>query len=205
MKVTKDSKDLAVKDPSVFEKIVNEHGKKLPLMTRLMKSEGIMTVNFSSQNRVVELMQQIVAKSDRFKTFAEINRAAYYLGMHLIYHMTYDKSNEEANNIYNGIFSMQKINYDLEIISGFVENFEKMKRHVDSGLMSIDKMVEEVMEQVANVPKRFRKELKKRAELLIGGAPLGEVSDVRKVGNPGSKVQSLENARYAKEILEKRT
>ena len=203
MKITKDSNDLEVKDPSVFEEIVGKYGKKLPLMTRLMKSEGIMNVNFSAQNRVVELMQQITAKSDRFKTFAEINRSAYYLGMHLIYHMTYNKDFEQANNIYDGIYSMQKINYDLEIISGFVENFEKMKRHVDSGLMPIGKMVKEITSQVANVPKRFRKELKKRAELLIGGAPLGEVSDVRKVGNPGSKVQSLENARYAKEILDK--
>lgn len=200
-KLEKSTKDVKV-ETSMYAEIVDRY--KLPKMSRIPKEEGHANVRFTAPVRLVDLRSHIVAKTDDFKTWSECDRAAYYLGIQLIYHMTMTRDNYMAHEIYKKIQAMEQINHSLQLLDNYVRDFEVHKRYMDSGMIGREEGMEMIADQIEAAPKKWQKELTSRAERLFGGESFSSIASMRAPGRPGSKSQKTSDSAMVRGIISRK-
>jgi len=133
---------------------------KIPIMTSIARNTQSAHFNFIGLARHASLAEALIFKSKRFRTTSEVYRAAMYIGMSLLYHLTEDdgtqKQKARADQIYRTIELMESLNHSRQIIDAVVLSAKDVIECADSGVIDYEEMQEKVNMLVDSLPKELR-------------------------------------------------
>jgi len=146
------------KEPSVYEEIAYKFGKRIKIMKDTKKDQHSAVVNFKVFEKIKEQAEQIANKSKLFKKPADVHRAAYYLGLNILYHLVMKEDAEyEDKIIHESLMMVEAVNFRLQTIDSFITTFYGLVEKMKKGMTS----EEEVLENCESVLKHFPPEQRK--------------------------------------------
>ena len=100
------------------KEIVDNLAVKLPIMTSISKGTASAHFNFIGLARHASLAESLIYKCKRFRTTSEVYRAAMYLGMSLLYHLTKDDGSAEQKARADQVYKIIEVMEPLDHIRG---------------------------------------------------------------------------------------
>lgn len=166
----KEEKNEKKKQESVYEEIVREFGSRIKIMKDLQKGQPSSTVNFRTFEETKQQAIKIATKNDLFNTPAEVHRAAYYFGLHILWHLTMsDVAGWEDHILHETIMLLEETNYKKQTVDSFTLAFSKGLESVKSGLeteVELLKMCDKVLDRM---PVGVQKMAKSKMRDLLEG------------------------------------
>jgi hypothetical protein len=156
---------------------------KIPIMTSIAKKTESAHFNFIGLGRHTSLAEALIFKSKRFRTTSEVYRAAMYIGMSVLYHLTEDegtvKQKARANQIYQTIELLESLNHDRQSIDAVVWSAKDMIECADSGVIDYDEMQEKVTMLIETLPKELRKVAHHKIKRVMKGDSVVDIMETK--------------------------
>jgi len=132
----------------------------IPIMTSIPKNSESTHFNFIGLARHGSIAEGLIYKSRRFRTTSEVYRAAMYLGMSLLYHITKDEGTPEqrarTDRLYKTLEVTESVNYNRQIIDAVTLGAKDLIECADAGVIDYEEMQERVNTLVDALPKELR-------------------------------------------------
>lgn len=187
MKITKLDSDTQKMQRSVYEKIADKYGKHIPLMKSLSgDSDGrAIHINFRTHARIAAQAEQIATKSDKVNNKSEINRAAHYLGMCILYHLLMRSDYEfKHSSVYENLLECEDLDYNYQILDDATRTFKKVFNAHRAGIITTEQANSKVENIIDGLPKSLKKLARDKANLVFEGRKLSEILNERTPGRP---------------------
>ena len=172
------------------EEIVNSLTQKIPVMTSISKKVPSADFHFIGLARHAALAESLIYKSKRFATTSEVYRAAMYIGMSILYHLTKDEGMVEqkarADQIYKTIELMEKVNHNRQIVDAVVASAKDLIESADSGVIDYDEMSEKVSMLLNVLPKELAQVANDKIRRIMKGENIVDIAET-KIQPRGSK------------------
>jgi len=177
------------KAPSVYKRIVDMFGSEIPPMKDLPKHKKSTKIYFTIQADTVELAEIIHASSKKFdgkfQKFVEVQRAAYYLGMMILWHQFADgKVNYKDKLIYDGIVENETIEEKYQILNETILRFDTLLQYFRDGVIPESEMLEKCEKLILKVPDDLQKSAEKAFNDLYAGNSKKSVLFKKIAGRP---------------------
>lgn len=165
----KDSVKEKKNDPKVYKEIAQEFGERIKVMKDINKGQASSQIRFSVFDKTNQQAKQMTSKCNNlFSTVGHVHRAAHYLGLHVLWHLTMEKTaSYEDKILHDTIMILEKANYQKQTIDQFMLAFgEGLK-----GIMGTEDELElmkncelSLKKMPKNMEKRARKKMKEVME-----------------------------------------
>lgn len=187
MKITKTDAETARLERSIYEKIADKHGSKIPLMKSLSgDSEGkAIHINFRVHGRIAAQAEQIAAKSDKINNKSEINRAAHYLGMLILYHLLMRSDcGFKHSSIYENLLECEDLDYDYQVLDEATRSFKKVFNAFRASIITTKQANKRIENLISSLPENLRSLAREKANLIFENKKLAEVLFEKMPGRP---------------------
>jgi len=178
------------------EEIVSSLTQKIPIMTSIGKKVESADFHFIGLARHAALAESLIYKSKRFRTTSEVYRAAMYIGMSILYHMTKDegtaKQKTRADQIYKTIEVMEEVNHSRQIVDAVVASARDLIESADAGVIDDEELSEKVSMLVNVLPKELTQVAKEKIKRIMKGENIVDIADTRiHRGRKGMRVRDV--------------
>lgn len=161
------------KEPTVYKNIAKRFGSEIPIMKDLSKHEKSIKINFNVRESINKMARIMVSKCDKFKEFSEVDRAAYYLGMMIMWHQFLGKvGNYKDKLMYDNIIEVGEIEEKYQILNECTVQFDKIIQYFRDKIISEAIMLEKIEAIIVEIPS----DLHKIAEKLFNDLWLGSTT-----------------------------
>ncbi len=179
------------------EEVINNLTQKIPIMTSLAKKVQSADFHFIGLARHAALAESLIYKSKRFSTTSEVYRAAMYIGMSILYHLTKNEGTGEqkarAHQIYKTIQSMEKVNHNRQIVDAVVTSARDLIESADAGVIDYDEMTEKISTLVNVLPKELAQVANNKIKRVMKGENIIDIAET-KMQPRGKKGMRMRNA-----------
>jgi hypothetical protein len=165
------------------KEIIDNLTVKLPIMTSISKGTKSTHFNFIGLARHAGMAEAFISKSNRFRTTSEVYRAALYLGMSLLYHLSKDEGTAEqkarADQIYKIIQTMESLDHSRMIIDQIVLSARNVIQCADSGVIDYEELSEKISTLVEALPTELQKVARKKIKRIMKGDKIVDLVETR--------------------------
>jgi hypothetical protein len=155
----------------------------LPIMTSIPKNTESTHFNFIGLARHGSIAESLIYKCKRFRTISEVYRAAMYIGMSILYHLTKDEGTTEqkarADQLYKIIEVTEPLNYNRQIIDAVVLSSKDIIECADAGLIDYDEMQERIETLIDALPKELRLVARDKVQRIKKGDSIVDIIETR--------------------------
>lgn len=178
MKLTKGTKEISLTDPETEKKggwadeIVSQFGKDIPVMTNIPKRTGSADIRFIGLGRLVELANNLIPISVRFKNLSQVYRAAMYIGMHVLYHLVKEGNGNDkalAGNTIKVFSTMEKCRFQSDLIDMAIEQANELLRSMKNEILSVEEVEAKFSSLVDAMPNELKTPLRSKLGQLKDG------------------------------------
>ena len=156
---------------------------KIPIMTSIAKNTQTTHFNFIGLARHGSLAESLIYKSKRFRNPSEVFRAAMYLGMSLLYHLTKGEGTAEqkarADQVYKLIEVTESLNHKRQIIDAVTLSAKDVIECAESGVIDFEEMQEKVETLVNALPKELRPIAQEKIKRIKKGESIVDIVETR--------------------------
>lgn len=175
-------------DRSVYERIADKYGSKIPLMKSLSgdQDKKAVHVNFRIHGRIAAQAEQIATKSQKIQNKSEIHRAAHYLGMCILYHLLMRKEDYQFkySSVYENLLECEDIDYDYQVLDDAVRAFKKIFNAYRYKIITNKQANSRVENIIDALPENLRQNARSKATMVFDGRKLSEILSERQPGRP---------------------
>jgi hypothetical protein len=165
------------------KEIIDKLTVKLPVMTSISKGTESTHFNFIGLARHASLAESLIYKCKRFRTTSEVYRAAMYLGMSLLYHLTKDEGTPEqkvrADQIYKLLEVMEPLDHSRMIIDAVVLSARNIIQCADSGVIDYEELSEKISTLVEALPTELQKVAREKIKRIMKGDNIVDIAETR--------------------------
>lgn len=188
-KPSKKKSSKKTKAPSVYKKIVDMFGGDISPMKDIPKNKQKTKIYFTVRTDTLEIAEIIHASSKKFdgkfQKFVEVHRAAYYLGIMILWHQFAEgKVNYKDKLIYDSIIENETIEEKYQILNEVILRFDTLLQYYRDEVMPKADMLEKCEELILKVPKELQKSAEKVFNDLYAGNSKKSVLFKRIAGRP---------------------
>jgi hypothetical protein len=165
------------------QEILNSFQGSIPIMTSIPKNTESTHFNFIGLARHGSIAESLIYKCKRFRTTSEVYRAAMYIGMSILYHLTKDEGTTEqkarADQMYKLIEVTESLNHSRQIIDAVVLSSKDIIECADAGVIDYEEMQERVDTVIDALPKELRPVAREKLKRIKKGDSIVDIVETR--------------------------
>jgi hypothetical protein len=165
------------------EEVLKRFDGTIPIMTSIPKSTESIHFNFIGIARHGSIAESLIYKCKRFRTTSEVYRAAMYIGMSILYHLTKDEGTTEqkarADQMYKIIQVTESLNHSRQIIDAVVLSSKDIIECADAGVIDYEEMRERIETLIEALPKELRPLAREKVKRVKKGDSILDIVETR--------------------------
>ena len=170
-------------------------GEKLPCMARNVRGDDKADFRFRYLNRIASMCEVIKdCNGNRFKTSADVYRAAMYIGVHMLYIHTRDESKHSSNLgdfLYHLCQAAEWENTQLIWFDFYTEQIFRMWTAYKKGIQKREKMEKRVNDIIASIPENLQELARHKFEQIKQGEKITNLMECDTWGGKRSNASRI--------------
>lgn len=186
MKIIKIDKTSMSLDQSIYEKIVDEFGSQMNIVRHINKDQNSVHTTLRVAASIRDIAEKIATKCPRFASKAEVDRAAYYMGMMLIYQLVKDPAvqRDECGIMFNSLLAEEKSMVSLDMLDTVTEAVKRLSKAYEKRILSRSEFEKKVETLISYLPDELQEIAAENCDRVLHGENISNIINKRTKGRP---------------------
>lgn len=170
-------------EQSVYQEIAQEFSDRIPIIKHIGKDQDSIHISLRVLGGARRLASKIATKSGRFVNRSEVERAAYYLGIMIINHLTSEsRHSDQCGVLFQSLLSEEVITMSAQLLDTASHSMKRIHNAFVKDVITEEEASKQIENLVTQLPEHLHEVARDNCVRIFQGENIGNIFSKRSKG-----------------------